>query len=370
MSKDAGGMPPSPFATRTENVFFLSLLVALTLLLFFLLAGFFEPIFWAALIGVLFQPVQTWFDRRLKGRTSIAALLTLVVILFTVLVPTLLVAGAVADQGLQLYEGLQEGQIDPGAMLERFVQAMPDEVTAVLERAGIMPDTIQERISQAALEGSGFIAGIAVSVGQNVGRFAAMFFIMLYLLYFALRDGGSMLDTLTWALPLGDDRERDLFGKFEEVGRATIKGTLVVGAVQGILGGIMFAILGIEGAVFWGVVMIFLSILPAVGATLVWLPAALILLFGGSMARGVILLVFGFLVIGLVDNILRPLLVGRDTKMPDWLILVSTLGGLTTFGISGFVIGPIIAAMFLAIWTMFGEQQAEVMAGVAGEDAE
>ena len=121
-------------------------------------------------------------------------------------------------------------------------------------------------------------------------------------------------------------------------------------------------ILGIQGAVFWGVVMIFLSILPAVGATLVWLPAALFLVVGGAPVKGLILLIYGFFVIGLADNILRPLLVGRDTKMPDWLILVSTLGGLTTFGISGFVIGPIIAAMFLAIWTMFGEQQEEAMA--------
>ena len=190
-----------------------------------------------------------------------------------------------------------------------------------------------------------------------MGRFAAMFFIMLYLLFFALRDGETMLSKAMWALPLGDQRERDLFGKFAEVGRATIKGTLVVGGVQGILGGIMFAILGIQGAVFWGVVMIFLSILPAVGATLVWLPAAIFLMLGGALGKGVILLVYGFLVIGLADNILRPILVGRDTKMPDWLILVSTLGGLTSFGISGFVIGPIIAAMFLAIWTMFGEQQ-------------
>ncbi len=352
-------------AARIETGFFLGLVVALTVLMFVVLSGFFQPIFWAALMGVLFQPAQNWFERKFRGRVSLAAVMTLLVILVTVLVPTLLVAGAVAEQGLQLYENLQDGEVNPGAILERVKRSLPDEVVAMLERAGIVPETLQDRISQAALDASGFIAGLAVSVGQNVGRFAAMFFVMLYLLYFVLRDGSSMLDKVMWALPLGDQRERDLFAKFAEVGRATIKGTLVVGAVQGALGGIIFAILGIQGAVFWGVVMIFLSILPAVGATLVWLPAAIFLLIGGAIVKSVVLILYGFLVIGLADNILRPLLVGRDTKMPDWLILVSTLGGLTTFGISGFVIGPIVAAMFLAIWTMFGEAQEEAVNGSA-----
>lgn len=341
--------------SRTENTFFYLLLAVLTVAFLVVLSGFFQPIFWAAIMGIIFLPVQRRIEKRLPDRTSVSAFLTLLIILFTVLVPTLLVSGAVAEQGLQLYQGLQAGRVDPGALLDRLERALPPEVVSMLQSLGIEPDTIQERISTAAVEASGFIAGIAVSVGQNVSRFALMFFIMLYLLFFALRDGEKLLDKVMWALPLGDQRELDLFAKFVEVGRATIKGTLVVGAVQGVLGGIMFAILGIQGATFWGVVMIFLSILPAVGAAVVWLPASVILMAGGSFGRGIVLLIFGALVISVVDNILRPLLVGRDTKMPDWLILVSTLGGLTTFGISGFVIGPIIAGMFLSVWTMFGE---------------
>jgi len=359
---DAESGPSDGTASRIEMGFFLGLLVVLSLLFLFVVSGFFQPIFWAVLIGVLFQPMQRWFEKRLAGRTSFSALVTVFVILVTVLVPTLLVAGAVADQGLQLYQGLQEGSVNPSAILERAEESLPEGALALLELAGIVPETIQDRISQAAIEAASFIATLAVSVGQNVGRFAAMFFVMLYLLFFTLRDGGELLKQAKWALPLGDERERALFGKFAEVGRATIKGTLMVGGVQGILGGIIFAILGVQGAVFWGVVMIFLSMLPAVGATLVWLPAALFLLVGGAVVKGAILLLYGVFVIGLADNILRPLLVGRDTKMPDWLILVSTLGGLTTFGISGFVIGPIVAAMFLAIWTMFGEAQEEGLA--------
>ncbi len=330
-------------------------MVALTAGFFFLLRGLFQPIFWAAIMGVLFLPVQTRIEARLAGRRSLAAFLTVLVILVTVLVPTLLIAGAVADQGVQLYQNLQRGDVDPGAVLERVEQMFPPEVSDWLSRVGIEPDTFQDRISQAAVDASGFIAGLAVSVGQNVTRFALLFFIMLYLLFFVLRDGEQLLSRLMWALPLGDERERSLFAKFVEVSRATIKGTLVVGIVQGTLGGVMFALLGMQGAIFWGVVMIFLSILPAVGAAIVWLPAGVILLLSGSILRGLVLLAFGAVVISLVDNVLRPILVGRDTKMPDWLILLSTLGGLTTFGVSGFVIGPVIAALFLAVWTMFGE---------------
>jgi predicted PurR-regulated permease PerM len=186
---------------------------------------------------------------------------------------------------------------------------------------------------------------------------------MVYLLFFFVRDGAVLVDRLVHVLPIGDARERRMFGKFAEVSRATIKGTGVVGIVQGALGGITFALLGFDGAVFWGVVMTALSILPAVGASLVWIPAAIWLFTTGAIAKGVILVAVGVLVIGLVDNLLRPILVGRDTKMPDYLILLSTLGGITALGLSGFVIGPIVASLFLAAWDMFAEDFREAESG-------
>ncbi len=164
-------------------------------------------------------------------------------------------------------------------------------------------------------------------------------------------------------IPLGDQRERRLFRKFAEVSRATLKGTVVVAIVQGTLGGVALAVVGIDGAVFWGVVMTILSVLPAVGTSLVWLPAAVWLFATGATMQAVALLVMGVL-IGFIDNFLRPVLVGRDTKMPDYLILLSTFGGITAFGLSGFVIGPIIAALCVAGWDMFaadfGETEADL----------
>jgi predicted PurR-regulated permease PerM len=161
-----------------------------------------------------------------------------------------------------------------------------------------------------------------------------------------------LLEGLVRALPLGDERERHLLGRFAEVSRATIKGTLVVGAAQGAIGGIAFAVLGLGAPVLWGVVMALASILPAVGPALVWLPASIWLLTHDRIVAGVVLILIGVFVIGLVDNVLRPILVGRDTRMPDYLVLLSTLGGLAAFGLAGIIIGPIIAAFFLSMWQM------------------
>jgi predicted PurR-regulated permease PerM len=171
-------------------------------------------------------------------------------------------------------------------------------------------------------------------------------------LFYFLRDGPRLLEGLVRSLPLGDERERHLLGRFAEVSRATIKGTLVVGIVQGAIGGIAFALLGIAAPVLWGVVMALLSILPAVGPALVWVPTAGVLIANGEWGTGIALIVIGVFVIGLVDNLLRPILVGRDTRMPDYLIMLSTLGGLAGFGLAGIIIGPIIAAFFLSVWHM------------------
>jgi predicted PurR-regulated permease PerM len=141
-----------------------------------------------------------------------------------------------------------------------------------------------------------------------------------------------------------------LLDKFAVVVRAMIKGTILVAIVQGFLGGLIFWLLGIHAPVLWGVVMAFMSLLPAVGAAVVWFPVALYLLATGALLKGIILIAFGAGVIGLVDNLLRPYLVGKDTAMPDYVVLISTLGGIAIFGLNGFVVGPLIAAMFIAVW--------------------
>ena len=185
-----------------------------------------------------------------------------------------------------------------------------------------------------------------------------MFVLFYTCCFFLLRDGDELARRIRTAIPLHPDQRRELFEMFTTVTRATVKGNVVTAIVQGALGGLIFWILDVHAPVLWGVVMAFLSLLPAVGCALVWLPVAIFFLVTGAIWQGVVLIAFGVLVIGLVDNVLRPILVGKDTKMPDYVVLVSTLGGIAIFGLNGFVIGPLIAAMFMSVWEIFATARA------------
>ena len=351
--------------TANRHPFFIGLLVVVSIGLVALLWGFWEPIFWAAVLGILFRPVEKWLAVRLQGRATLAAAFTLVLIFFTVLVPAIFLASVAAVEAAGVYERIESGELDYGAAV-RWIQDLLPQISEWTARFGVDLNELREKLSAAANTGARFIASLALSAGQNAATFVVMFFLMLYLLFFILRDGGQILQRLHQSIPLPDEQERQLFDKFSEVARATVKGTLLIGLVQGLLGGMIFLILGIQGAVFWGFVMVILSVIPAVGTGLVWGPAAIFLFIDGSWTEGLILVAYGVLVIGLVDNLLRPILVGRDTKMPDYLVLFSTLGGLSLVGITGFVLGPVIAALFLATWQMYAEEQVSRLPEPAG----
>jgi predicted PurR-regulated permease PerM len=219
---------------------------------------------------------------------------------------------------------------------------------------------VQERVSDSLTKSSQFIAAQALNIGQNALDFIVSLFVMLYLQFFLLRDGDDLLKRIEAAIPLHPEQQRTLVSQFTGVIRATVKGNLVVAVAQGALGGLIFWLLGIHAPALWAAVMAVLSLLPAVGAAVVWLPVAIYFLVTGATWQGIVLTAYGVFVIGLVDNVLRPILVGKDTKMPDYLVLISTLGGIAVFGINGFVIGPVIAAMFIAFWGMFAASRSGV----------
>lgn len=341
--------------TTIRNAFFIALLLAVTFAFLLLILDFVQPIFWAAVLAVLFRPVYNRVQDRLGGRETLASVATLLVILFIVILPLFLIGLAVTNEATGLYQRISSGEIDLQEPLDALRSQLP-LVTDLMDQVGVDIEKIREGLSNAAVTVSQYLASQALAIGQNALRFTVMFFLMLYLLFFFLRDGDRLVNALVRALPLGDVRERLLFARFADVSRATLKGTFIVAMVQGALGGLIFWILGINAAMFWGVIMGVLSLLPAVGSAIIWLPAAIILMVTGSVVKGIVLIVVGALLIGMVDNVLRPVLVGRDTKMADYLILLTTLGGLAVFGISGFVIGPIIAALFLSVWEMFVEE--------------
>ena len=341
-------------SSALEDKTFLLLLLLVSLAFFWVLWPFYGAVFWGAVLAILFSGLFLRLLKRLAPRRTLAALLTVLIILVLVILPVAVIGGLLVQEATGVYARVQSGELNFGRYFQQVYNALPAWVTALLERSGLGNlGLIQERLTASLTRASQFIATQALSIGQNAFDFFVSFFVMLYLLFFFLRDGAALSLRIRDAIPLEMQIKRSLFSKFTTVIRATVKGNIVVAMLQGALGGLILWFLDVHAPVLWGTLMAFLSLLPAVGAALVWLPVAIYFLATGAIWQGVVLIAFGVLVIGLVDNILRPVLVGKDTKMPDYVVLVSTIGGMALFGLNGFVIGPVIAAMFMAAWDIF-----------------
>lgn len=357
-------------STSLHHKTFLLLLAAVTIAFFWILLPFYGAVFWAAVLAIIFAPIQRRLVRALHGRANVASLITLVFVLVLVILPMTLVTMSLIREGMNLYESIRSGRINFGMYFQQAVDALPPYVRDLL--AGFNVENlsdVQDKLSASAVQTSQFVATRALSIGQNTAHMVIGFGIMLYLLFFLLRDGPQLSRRLRLAVPLSDEHKQHLIKKFTTVVRATVKGNIAVAVVQGVLGGIAFAFLGIQGALLWGAVMAFLSLLPAIGAALIWLPVAIYFLLTGEVAKGCILIAFGVVVIGLVDNFLRPILVGKDTQMPDYVVLISTLGGMALFGLNGFVIGPLVAALFIAAWDLKSLGEGTSPDAVPGVDA-
>lgn len=341
-----------------ENRALQFLLVLVSVALGWILLPFYGTILWGCTIALLFAPVFRWMLPRVKHRRTPAALLTLLLVLLIVVVPFAIVSASLAREALGVYGRLQTGELNPALYFHRVFDALPAWLMSVLDGFGLDDfDTLQHRLTAAIAQASQFIATRVLSIGQDTFAFVVDLFITAYIAFFLIRDGDSVARAVRRAIPLSAEHKQELEGKFATVIRATVKGNLVVALIQGGLGGMAFWFLDIGAPLLWGVLMAFLSLLPAVGAALVWAPVAAYLLLTGAIWQGVVLVVVGVLVIGLIDNLLRPLLVGRDTRMPDYVVMITTLGGMAVFGINGFVIGPAIAAMFIAVWHIHGVKQ-------------
>jgi len=340
-------------AERFRATFLLILVVAISLLFFamvrlFLMAVFLAAIFSGLLYG-LYQRLVRWF----KGRESLASIVTILIFIFALLIPLSGFLGIVTTQALDVSQAvgpwLQQQATSPDD-LDRLIQRLPF-ADAIAPYQG----QITEKVAEVAQNVGEFVFAKLAAATKGTVMFFFMLFVMLYAMFFFLKDGPAVLNRILYYMPLSPEAENRLVERFVSVTRATIKGTLVIGVVQGALAGAAFAVAGIKGAAFWATVMAVLSILPGIGIALVWVPGVIYLVVIGKTAAAIGLALWCGLVAGTADNLLRPRLVGRDTEMPDLLILLATLGGLALFGAVGIVVGPIVAALFLTIWDIYGE---------------
>lgn len=347
---------PTPAQQRLRMTWVILLTVGISLLFFRLIRPFVVTVLMAAIFSGMSHPVYAKLRdsrtlRRFRQPPATAAVITLVGVLVLIVVPLAGLMGIVAEQAVSVSARVRpwiEQQLSQPNQLDRLWDRVP--LLAPLEP---YQDRILAKLGDfAASVGQFLVTNLAV-VTRGAVAFFFHLFIMFYAMFFFLTDGKRMLDAFLDVLPLDDADERMMIGKFVSVSRATIKGTLVIGVVQGVLAGAALWAAGIGNAVFWGTIMAVLSIIPGVGTALVWIPAVVYLFVQGKVVAAVAVTLWCVLVVGMADNFLRPMLVGRDTKMPDLLILLSTLGGLAMFGALGLVLGPVLAALFLTMWHIF-----------------
>ncbi len=334
-----------------EKAAFLFLLVAASAAFVWVMWPFYGAILWGIAVTVVFRPMHRRLLHRMPGRRTLVSLLVLLVIIGLVILPATLIIVSLLQEVSNTYARIQSGELNFGDALRQAQAALPGWAYGLLERFGLTDmDSIRDQISSGLSNSIQAIAGRAVNVGQSALGFLVTVGVMLYLTFFLLRDGQKLTQKIGEAMPLPAEIRHLLWDKFLVVVRATLKGSMVVAAIQGLLGGLIFWVLGIHAPLLWGVLMAFLSLLPAVGTGFVWLPVALYLLATGDVWQGVVLILCGVFIIGLIDNLLRPILVGKGARLPDYLVLISTLGGIELFGFNGIILGPLIAAMFIAVW--------------------
>ena len=343
-----------------QRAVFLLLLTGVTVAFCWVISPFFGAVFWAMVLTLMFMPLQRRLCVALRGRATLAAVGTLLICLLIVVVPLILIIGAMVDEAASFSQRVRGGGLDLRAYFQQVVDALPAWVHGLMGRFGLVSlQDVMDKLSAALVQGGQALTARALAIGQNTLLVVVNLGIMLYLLFFFLRDGRDLARLIRGAIPMQPAHTNYLLHKFATVVRATVKGTVVVALVQGLLGGLAFAVLGIGGAVLWGVTMAVLSLVPAVGAALIWAPVAIYLLATGSAVAGIGLAAWGAGVMGMVDNVLRPILVGKETKLPDFLVLLSTIGGISIFGLNGFVIGPAIAALFVDAWALFNVTEEE-----------
>jgi predicted PurR-regulated permease PerM len=340
---------------------FLLLVVVLTVAFVWIVLPYYGAVLWGSALALLFEPLYARFLRRWKGRRNLAALATLAIILFVVILPLALVGASLVQEVTGLYRRVKSGQVNFGTYFAQILAALPSWASGLLERLGLDElASFQAKLIAAITQRGEALAGRAVDIGSDVLDLVVGFCIAMYLLFFLLRDGAALTRDIRAAIPLAPAAKERLLERFTTVIRATVKGNVLVAAAQGALGGLAFWVLGIHAPMLWAVVMAFLSLLPAVGAALIWVPVALYLLAIGEVWQGFALIAFGVFVISLIDNLLRPILIGKDTQLPDYVVLISTVGGLAVIGLNGFVVGPLIVAMFVSAWQLLAAERARL----------
>ena len=337
---------------KNGSIPFFAIMGLAAVLFLYLLWPFFFPIFWAAVIAGIFKPLYGRIDAKLN-RPNLSTAIIFLLIALIIILPAGLVGTLVFNESVQVYQAFSPDTKNMDHSIQRLIDSISDN--SIVRLFQINKEMLIAKTTEVAQGITNYIFVHLKQLTQNTLGLLVKFAIMLYTLFFFVRDGDRFLQVAMKLIPLGMGRERLLYERFITTARSTLKVTLIIGGIQGSLGGIVFLITGLQGALIWGLLMVLMAIVPVVGCTIIWAPAGVIMLVTGHIWEGALILAVGTFVISTVDNLLRPILIGKDVEMHPLLIFLSTLGGIILFGFSGFVIGPVITSLLIALWEMYEE---------------
>jgi predicted PurR-regulated permease PerM len=340
---------------KREKVRWLILLSGVALafyLCWLMLQPFVRVLLWGLVLTSAFGPVHRRIRQRIKNQ-DIAALVSCFAVVLTIGIPTALIGLALVRELAPAFETLQamiSSLLDPNSpvigKLTQWLSERGVDIAAVKQQA---IEQAQAAMGEVTTNSIGYVRGILGGIAGVIIEAFFVFFTMFYL----FRDGAKLWAALANALPLRGKTMNQMIVRIREVISASVYGVFVIAVIQGTLGGIAFWFIGLPSAVVWGLVMTFMSLIPLAGSFVVWVPAAIYLAITGSWGAAIGLSLWGTIVIGLVDNFMRPKLVGEKAKLHELFIFFAVLGGLQLFGIVGLFLGPVILAIALALFDAF-----------------
>jgi len=339
-----------------QEIFFFAILIAASIGFFSIIRPFLTDIVMAIILAIIFKRPLAFFTRVFKGKRIKATAITLLIVIFTIVIPVSFIAMMISKEVGSTYVTFK----DNWPAVEQYIEDLPEKASSVPILKDAIDDIDWDKVADQAEEKLSmlveFLIGLIQQTFINAGVIVIHFFIVLFLLYYLFFDGKKLVERIQYLIPLKDTEEKEMFAKLEKVTDAIVLNTFMLGFIEGAFGGTLFAILGIPSPFFWGMLMTFFSIIPLVGANTILAPMGVIQILIGNVGVGVIILAVGCGAILINQNIIRPRLDGHKSGMHPAIMFLASMGGLILMGLIGFIVGPMITGLFLVMWNLFGER--------------
>lgn len=342
--------------------FFIGVFLFLIYLCYRILEPFVLSLFWAGILALILYPLHERLTKFLKNRPAISSVIMTTLSTFVIIIPLVAVIATLSVEMFDIYQGFKDKFefVQLRSIVDRFKELIPVTIIGEIEKRF---DVGEIRLEQVVLRGIGGVSKYLFDQVQegakNLTGLIVSFLIMIFALFFFFRDGRTLYREIKYLIPMTEEQKDSIFGRFYDILNAVILGVLATAGVQGLITGLLFWILGISFAVLAGVLTFVFSLLPIGGSLLVWLPVGIYLLLSGQIAKGIVLLIVGGVIVSSVDNVLKPLIIGGKVRLPALFLFLSILGSVKAFGFTGIILGPVIIVVFMSFIEIYKAEYRE-----------